>query len=76
MIEIRVKDNDCDVHAEGTSLDMIAELCVAAETLVNNICAGAPSHLDKREIRELLIGSMIHALSKELTASEEGGITQ
>lgn len=76
MIEIRVEGNDCDFKAEGTPLDMIAELCIAVEILINNICAGAPSHLDKKELKEVCVGSMIHALSKELTASEEGGITQ
>lgn len=76
MIEIKINDKDCDLKADGTPQEMIAELCVATEILVNDICAGASTHLNKREIKELLIGAMISALSEHLADSPEGGVTQ
>ena len=76
MIKIEVTGRDCVLTAEGTPTHMIAELCVAAECLVKEICAGAPSRYDRERLKETLIRAISCSLLEGLHDSPEGGPTQ
>ncbi len=76
MIKLKVTGLECVIEAEGTPTLMISELCVAAEHLVKEICAGAPSRYDKEQLRETLTRAISCSLLEGLHNSTEGGPTQ
>lgn len=76
MIILKVNDKVCTIGALGATSLLIAEFCVAAETLIKDICDSTPGDIDKDVLKTKLGAAMIMTLSDRLLDSTEGGSTQ